>query len=329
MPPLHRALSTHAVRCLRCVYFALLAGQLGVSAAAQTFGVGLSHTPSVELDLTLTDLDLGQSKGGFRVAGGVAEPLELGVSLRETTSFGPVGNLIVHSSANLDSTGRFEFAFGAEGVVAMVAARAQISLFTAEVGRFEPAEAFEEEARPFLLEPPLDFGAALDLGGSYRVNRGLIVSAAPSLYLTDAEGLGGRLALEGRFVKAVGPDDLRARGLTYISPEGEAFGALGLEYGLNRRGLPSGLLTLWAGLNGHFSPGASLQLSQTLKAWGGSYSLLVAAEPYRLDVLPYRAALTYRQSLGPSALEASFYGTLSPRISVPAASFRLGYSLPF
>lgn len=328
MPPLRRALSAHAVRCLRCICFALLAGQLGISAAAQTFGVGLSHTPSLELDLTLTGLDLGRSKGGFRVAGGVAEPLELSVSLRETTSFGPVGNLLVHSSANLDSTGRFEFAFGAEGVVAMVAARAQLSLFTAEVGRFELAEAFEE-ARPFLLEPLLDFGVALDLGGSYRVNRGLIVSAAPSLYLTDAEGLGGRLALEGRFAKVLGPDDLRARALAYVSPEGEAFGALGLEYGLNRRGLPSGRLTLWAGLNGAFAPGASLQLSQTLKAWGGSYSLLVAAEPYRLDVLPYRAALTYRQSLGPGALEASFYGTLSPRISVPAASFRLGYLLPF
>lgn len=322
-------LKTSVTRVAEPLCLVLLVLQLGLT-TAQTFGVALSRTPALEPELTVTDLSVGTAKVELRVAGGVAGPLEFGVSARETTSFGPLGNLVVRSSAKLDSTGRFDFGLGAQGVVASVAAQAQLSLFTAEVGRFEVAEAFAEEARPFLLAAPLDFGAALDLSASYRVSRRFIASAAPSLYFTDAAGVGGRVALEGRFVKLVGPDDLRARALVYANPAGAGFGAAGLEYSLNRRGLPNARLALWAGLNGEgLSPGANLRLSQPLKSLGASYSLLLAAEPYRTDLLPYRAAATYRQNVGPGALEASFYGTLSPRGSVPALSFRVGYSLPF
>ncbi len=298
--------------------------------AAQTFGVALSRTPTLEPAVTLTDLELGDHKVDIRLAGGVAGPLELGVSARETTSFGPLGNLTVSSDAKLDSSGRFEFSLGAQGVVAAVAARARLSLFTAEVGRFEISEVYVEEARPFLLAEPLDFGAALDLGASYRFSRRFIVTAEPSLYLTDVGGLGGRLALEGRFVKVVGPDDLRAGALFYFGPAGNPFGAVGAEYNLNRRSLPSASLAVWAGLNAEgLSPGARVQLSQTLKSLNSSYSLTLATEPYRTDLLPYRAAATYRQNLGVGALEASFYGTLSSRAGVPAVSFLVGYSLPF
>ncbi len=302
---------------------------LGGAAAAQTFGVALSRTPALEPVVTLTDLELGDHKVDIRLAGGVAGPLEIGIAARETTSFGPVGNLTVRAAAKLDSAGRFEFALGAQGVVAAVAAQAQLSLFTAEVGRFEIGEAYNG-ARPFLLAAPLDFGAALDLSASYRVSRRFIVTAEPSLYLTDAGGFSGRLALEGRFVKVVGPDDLRPRALVYFSPVGDPFGAVGAEYNLNRRGLPNASLAVWAGLNAEgLNPGASVQFSQTLKSLNASYSLTLAAEPYRTDLLPYRAAATYRQNLGAGALEASLYGTLTPRRNVPGVSFRLGYALPF
>ena len=327
MPLLLKIFRTPSLRRLGCF---LLVCQLSLSAAAQTFGVALSYMSTLEPSFTLTDLEIGKSKVDLRLAGGVAGPLEFSVSARETTSFGPVGNLMVRSSAKVDSTGRFDFGLGAQGVIATVAAQAQLSLFTAEVGRFEISEAYQEESRPFLLTAPLDFGAALDLSASYRVSRRFIVNAAPSLYVTNLAGLGGRVALEGRFVKLVGPDDVRARALAYLSPAGEAFGALGVEYSLNRRNLPSGHLALWAGLNGDgISPGASLQISQTLKSLNSSYSLFLAAEPYRLDLLPYRAAATYSQNVGPGALEAFLYGTLSPRLDVPALSFRVGYSLPF
>ena len=315
-------------RVAKRLWLVLLAIQLGW-AAAQTFGVGLTSTTTLEPETTVTDLDLGRSKVNVRVAGGGAGPLELGVSARETTAFGPLGNLSVRSHAQFDTAGRFDLGLGAEGVIAAVAARAQLSLFTAEVGRFDVGAAFQEEARPFVLAAPLDFGAALELGASYRVSRTFIVSAAPALYLTDAGGLGGRVGLEGRFVKLVGPDDLRLKALTFLGPAGDRFGAVGAEYDLNRRGLPNARVALWAGLDdAGLKPGASLRLGQTL-GWGGSYTLLLAAEPYRHDALPYRAAATYRQTVGPGALETSFYGTLTPRGDVPALNFRLGYSLPF
>ncbi|CAN5821113.1 hypothetical protein BH24DEI2_BH24DEI2_12350 [soil metagenome] len=319
-PPLPR-------RVAKRLCFSLLA--LFGWAAAQTFGVGLT-TYKLEPDITVTGLDAGRSKVSLRVAGGVAGPLELGVSARETTAFGPIGNVTVRGAANFDSTGRFEVGLGAEGVIAAVAARAQLSLFTAEVGRFEVGAAFQEDSRPFLLAAPLNFGAALELGASYRVSRGFVANAAPALYLTDAGGVAGRVALEARLVKLVGPDDLRLKTLTFLGPSGEQFVAVGAEYDLNRRGWPNARVALWAGLDGAgLKPGASVRLGQTLKSWGSSYTLLLAAEPYRHDVLPYRAAATYRQNLGPGALETSFYGTLTPRGSVPALSFRLGYTLPF
>ena len=212
----------------------LITGLTGAAAQALTFGVSVNSDLLFEPEVRLSGLEFDNGKLGLRLAGGLSGPLELGVTTRTTQSFGPIGNIIFYGQGDVTTEGDFQVALSAEGVIASVAASVKTSLFTTEPGAFDMTEAYQADARPFLLqEGASDFGLGLALSARYRVSRSFIVSGYPEFYLSDSGGAGLRVRGEGRLVRLNGPDDLYLLGLGYLNSAGDNFGAVGAEYALN------------------------------------------------------------------------------------------------
>ena len=306
-------------------------GLTSVVAQDLTFGVSVNSDLLFEPELRLTALDFDDGKVGLRLAGGISGPVELGVTARTTQSFGPVGNIIFYGQGDVNTDGAFQVALSAEGVIASVAASVKTSLFTTEPGAFDITEAYSADARPFLLQDgTADFGLGLALSARYRVNRSLIVSGYPEFYLSDSGGAGLRVRGEGRLVRLNGPDDLYLLGLGYLNPAGGDFAAVGAEYALNRRSFPQGSAALWLGYGPDgVLPGGSVRLEQPLRSIDARLSLALAAEPYRTDILPYRAGVEFDKGLGTGTLQAALYGTLDNEEDVPPVTFDLSYTLSF
>lgn len=300
--------------------------------SAQTlgFGVALSNTLELEPELTLSDLDVGDSDVTLRLAGGVAGPLELSLAARELQSFGPLGNLTFYSEVAFKGAD-FMAEVGAEGVIAQVAGQTKLGLTTLQPGDLDTAELYKPN-------PPRFYGSGFkfdaSLSASYRLTRTLILTAAPEFIYTDsaAQKTGANVALEtnARFVRLVDRDD------AYLYVEGQLgvlqsnYAAFGLGYDLNRRGLPNVQGTAWLGLSADgVRPGGSLELSQSFKDLGARYSASLSAEPFRADVLPYRASLGYAQTFGKGEVQLEGYGTLDNTFSVPAFTTELSYSWTF
>ena len=308
-----------------------LVGFSNATAQTLTFGVSVNSDLLLEPEVRLTALDFDNGKVGLRLAGGISGPVELGVTARTTQSFGPLGNIIFYGQGDVNTDGAFQVALAAEGVIASVAASLRTSLFTTEPGAFDMTEAYQADARPFLLqEEEADFGLGVALSARYRVSRSFIVSGYPELYLSDSGGAGLRVRGEGRLVKLNGPDDLYLLGLGYLNPAGSDFAALGAEYALNRRSFPKGSAALWLGYGPDgVLPGGSVRLEQPLRSIDARFRLVLAAEPYRTDILPYRAGVEFDKGLGAGTLKAALYGTLDNAEEIPPVLFDLSYSLSF
>ena len=317
-------------RRLSVLYLSVFLAATLASATAQTVSFGLTATYPLwsEPELLIEKLETRSGQASLRLAGGIGGPLELGLSARETTSFGPVGNLSVYGEGQLATDGAVDVAIGAEGVVASVAAAARLELFTVDPGRFRLEDAFAEEVRPFFFGAAEGFGAGLALDARYRLQRNLILSAAPALYVVDDAGWGFRLATDLRLAKLVGPDDLSILGQIYLEPTGRDFAALGLVYTLNRRDLPSLRATLSLGYDGIFQPGTSLALSKSWRDFGGALDLSLAAEPYRSDTLSYRGTLSYEQTFSWGSLRGSLYAGHDEVFALPSG-LELRYSRAF
>ena len=299
---------------------------------AQTLGfsVSVTNTLLLEPELTLSDLDLGNSELSLRLAGGVSGPLEFGVSARETQSFGPLGNSTFYSEGAFREAD-FKLVMGAEGVIATVAGKANLSLSTLQPGMLDIAEIYSVNPNSFFrAEVSRAFKAELGLSASYRLNRTFILTAEPDFYYTDKAGTGVSLKMNARFVRLVDRDD----GYVYLNGQLSAldndYAALGAGYDLNRRGLPDLQGRFWLGLSaGGVKPGVGLELSQNFRNLGTRYSLNLNAEPFRADVLPYRAALRFAQSFGQSELQVEAYGTLKNEFDAPVFTSKLGYLWTF
>ena len=308
-----------------------LVGLPSTTAQTLSFGVSVNSDLFVEPEVRLTALDFDDGKLGLRLAGGTSGPVELGVTARTTQSFGPIGNIVFYGQGDVSSDGAFQVALAAEGVVASVAASVRTSLFTTEPGAFDLTEAYQAEARPFLLQEGTgDFGLGVTLSARYRVSRSFIVSGYPEFYLSDSGGAGLRVRGEGRLVKLNGPDDLYLLGLGYLNPADGDFAALGAEYALNRRSFPNGSAALWVGYGPDgVLPGGRVRLEQPLRSIDARFRLVLAAEPYRTDILPYRAGIEFDKGLGEGTLQVALYGTLDNDEDVPPVMFDLGYTFDF
>ncbi len=289
------------------------------------FGIFFNTNALIEPELKLTDLDMSGVDVELRLAGGISGPLEFGAKLRQDTSFSALGNVTVQTQYDFSTLGQTQFLLAANGVIGSVAANARWQIFNALPGTFDFAEAFSD-VRPRLSGN----GVAFDAGASYRINRTLIVSGHPSLYLVAGDGIGGRLNADLRLAKLFDPNDASILLLGYLEPGGDSnFAAFGFEFDFNERSLPPIVASAWlgAGSNG-FAPGLRASISQRLTDMNASYGAEVGLEPYRTDIMPYRLNGFYEQQLGGGTLRGDVFGALGDE-SVPALTIKASYALPF
>ena len=274
-----RALLSLAVALLALLLCAPVAG-------AQTLyaGVGGAWQGSVSADLWLRLEGVRPPQAAptsltFEV-GGPAPRLGLGLSTNQ--SFGPLGNLVLEAwtalASHPDGGAAAEGSVAARGVIGPVALRLALLGYGADSGTFRPAELASAE-RPQFAGP----AGGLQLSVTYRVNRDLILEAAPELYLTHG-GLATRLDTGIRLLRLFGDNELRFDVHAYATP-GWANGAVGVGAAVM---FPRGRepdVTVGASVgysaNG-LGPGVRVSLGERI----GQVRLEFegAFEPYRLDV---------------------------------------------
>ncbi len=293
--------------------------------SAQNFSVSVDvHQDDiwqVEPALTVSNVnfenDIFPAKMDFRVAFADYERLELSAHLRSNLAFGPLGNVRLLAKTELDTSGRYDVAISGEGVAASAGAlRLSAAVYNVNLGHFKALDFYQNPIRPrflFSADQPSNV-VELGVGGLYRFNRTTVLELDPHFSWIDGQfGIYGSTAIVLR--RLIDTDDiairlqgasLPAEHLIQVDSEdadysvdysanadyNESYLALGVEYKLNRRTLPSLRSSLWLGFqtdNGEllFAPGVNVAMSQSLRELPLNYSIAVALEPYRIDGLKY------------------------------------------
>lgn len=273
-----------------------------------------------EPEIRLENFSLDDSKINLRLA--YQEAIEFGVLMRQTTSFGPAGNVALEGQASVATNGDYQLALEARGVIASLAANVKGQLFDALPERFELSKAFASN------RPRYKQGLALEFGLSYRLSRNEILSAYPSIFFLQ-EGFAAQLEANYKRFKLLEPHDGSFLLQAYLSPEGKGYGALGFQINLNDRKLPSLSASTWLSLGSQgFLPGLKANLRQSFKSVDGELDLSLGLEPYRSDFLPYYLQASYVQALGSGHLETHLYTTLGAR-DISPVTLTVGYRYSF
>ncbi len=244
---------------------------------------------------------------------------QVGVGVSANQAFGPLGNVVFEAWGAFAIQPQGAIAEGwlaARGVLGPVALRAALLGYGAEPGAFRPRDLASDE-RPL-------FGAAaagLQLGVTARLERTLVLEAAPELYLT-AGGLAARLDAQLRLIRALGPNELRLLGHAYATPGfAAASGAVGAAVLFPRGRAPDVSVGVTVGVSpGGVLPGVDVVLAEQV----GSVRLDLAAafEPYRLDVAPLRFSASARLPLAeplPGGSELALEGALTSGLGLAHA----------
>lgn len=314
----------------------LLALCSGVSnrATAQTFGISLSALPgsaaTFEPEVQLRDLEIGSTTLDLRLAKSLPGPLELGAMGRFRSSFGPLGTVAVSAQADVDLEGGFDVGLVGSGALASTGLDATLSIFNRNPGTFSAPSAYTP-ARPFYATRTLTSGAGiyLSLGATQRLGRTVILEATPALSYLSGTGFGIGLDARLQFRRLIDQDN----GVLLLSGhsgpgEDRGFVAGGLEYQLNRRGLPalSAAALLGRGATG-LKPGFLAKAAGELGRF--SYRAELAAEPYRTDTLPYRGSVALGTELGSGALGVELGAALANLYDVAPLMLRASYGFRF
>lgn len=266
---------------------------------------------------------------GVRVDGNTIG-LSLGYDHLELTAwsaetFGPLGNVVFELEGELSSGPVARARLSARGVIASVAARAALVAAGADPERFDPL-AIAADQRPLLGGPVL----GLELGGTFRLDRQVVLDVSPAAYLTS-DGAAFDLDASLRLLRALGPNELQFHlqgALLPGSPGDHA--ALGASVVLPRGRDPDWSFGLWAGLGETgLLPGATLAMAEDLAA-GVRVAVQAAYQPYRRDARPLRGTLSLTADLGGPELELRLAGGALHEHAADALAARLGlmWSLP-
>ncbi|MBX3143053.1 MAG: hypothetical protein KF813_04805 [Trueperaceae bacterium] len=300
------------------------------SAGAQTFTVSVGALSaagplSPQVELALDGGRVGTTTVSLALAYRNAAQLSLGIS--ENLSFGPLGNVVFGFTTSLRTDAAAQAELTARGVIGPVALRVALGAFTHQTQRFEPGAA-TATARPLLTGANgSESGFSVRLGGSGRLNRSLVLEAEPELYLVNG-GTALRLESRLRWLRAFADNELRAAVRAYSAPTmGESHLGIGFGIVLGRGRAPDWTFTASAGYShGRLLPGASAEIVERFEG-GQILSLSAAAEPYRRDIAPYRAAASFETGLGPGTLKVA--GSAAHVTGAgPLMSVTVGYSLP-
>ena len=284
------------------------------------FAVSATSHLGIEPELKLTQLELRGTKIDLRLA--YQDVLEFGLRMRQTTSFGPVGNITLEGQADIASNGKYQLSLSADGVIGSVAANLDGHIFNTLPGTFNLSEAFET-TRPHFAQ-----GSSLGMGLSYRLSRNQVLSAYPSLYFLQ-EGFAATLEADFKIYKFFEPHDVSFLLQAYLSPSGKTYTALGFQFDLNEKNLPSMAASAWLSLGSQgLLPGLRASLSQSFKSTNSKLGVSLGLEPYRSDFIPYYLQASYTQAFDFGTLEANLYTALGTETVAPL-TLKIGYAYKF
>ncbi len=300
-----------------CLFLALGAAAAQTVAATATGCLADAPPPCVAAaGVSWRDVRVGGTTVGLDVS-----TSGLGLSLSAAEAFGPLGNVVFELSGELRDGPVARARLGARGVVASVAARLAVAAAGADDERFDPVAVAGDG--PLLGGPRL----AVEVGGTFRLDRAVILDVSPSLHL-GPDGLASTGGATLRLVRALGDDELQARLGYALLPGGGDHAALGASLVLTRGRAPDWRFTAWLGLGETGPlPGAALEVVET--SGGARLALDAYYEPYRRDVRPLRAAAAVEVPLGgPAARLEVAAGALHPT-APDALAGRLSLVWPF
>lgn len=316
---------------LRILYLLILvlpsAALLSGALAAGTLHVDLLAGSGFRAGVSLEDLPVGSAGSGSRASLGLtwgASGAGPGAALylRQTSAFGPVGNLIMELRAAGSTNREFSASLVGRGVAGPAAVRFRLSAGNTGLGPAlqlagPPAEQFPQPSG----FPGLRQG--VELGVTYRVTPTLILLADPGVQFREA-GVSWHLHLEARLLRQAGRDDLiiALEGVKLQREEGGGHAALRLSRQLNpRRAAPWTVSVLFGGGPDYVGPGFRLQGSSVLTG-GSEVTLAASLEPWRTDRAPVDFQLELRE--GPLLLGSALqWGAAGVN-----ASARVSYRLP-
>ncbi len=289
----------------------LVLGLIASAAEAQTIGASVGLGPDGatvgaaigDLRLAAVDLD---------VAAVVDTPSapRLGVDLqaRANVPLGLIGSVVFRGGAALHASGAWRGSLESEGSAGPLAFGVRLAGGTSARSRIA-AVATPDELRTAPSEPPEGvLRGHLALSARYRASRDLLVRVEPAITVRADDGVGrvsGRVDAAAELRDALLGGDLVAR-LRVVSATGAPRmgpGAVDVAIGLGRserpRRRPPWSTTLWLGAGAGVAPGASLD--GRWRVDDATVDLVLAVEPWRRDLAPFRAAIRVERPDGRAA----------------------------
>lgn len=300
---------------LSIIILALFAPSFGQSLQLSVSGGLQGH-----LQLALLDQPISNGRASLGVHYGPSFGAAL--QLRNTTTFGPIGNVILDFDASYNFGSGHAVSLAARGSAGPVALR--LRGVTAAGDTTRPLRPVDPVFQP-LHAPGTGAAWSVQLGATYRLNRGLQLLADPTL-LELGSGPALLVPLEAQFSRLWDGHDLRLA-LTGLMPLGEsamgAWGAGGVGLRINRARASSWntWLLFGAGPSG-FSPGLRLEVQESLNR-AGTIAASLQLEPYRTDQPMLQLGVDWTSGSRTLPLHVWFGA------AAPAARLELGMSVAY
>lgn len=290
---------------------------------------GLSGDYGLEPTLVLGDIPFGIALFGLRFATNTDRLIEFGVRLRGVDPVGEVSREIYSLSVDTDFRELFQAELAARVAAENLALGVNVSAFNVNPGDFDVRERFVGDTRPTYPDAVFadSFVAALGIDIDYQSPQAAL-SIAPTIFWVTDENLGGRILADINFPTA----QLRGDSLLLLRAERQPnsigeYGAVGLGYETGGDAFVLVRTSVWLGRNraDGLLPGGRLEIVSPESDEFVGYRFSVAAEPYRTDVVPYRATADVSFPAGPGAFELGLYSDFGSSRTV----FRSGYGFGF
>ena len=248
------------------------------------------------------------------------------------TTFGPVGSVQLAAQASINSDGQGALTAAATGNLGAVGARAGVLVYNAHPVAFD-VRALTDISRPYYVALEQHWVLGLEMSGTYRLSRRVLITASPTLlYLTDM-GFGGRVLADVTWRRALATDNISLLLASELHPAGDdRYVALAGQYQLARRGLPLVTTSLWLATNDGFQPGVRVAIAARPGMLPVGYEVTVAAEPFQVSAPAYRVAFDSYLPLARGTLEltaVTAWGEQAELLELDSVNISLGYALDF
>lgn len=303
------------------------AQQLALSATARDDTVGMRFAVR---ELSLAGWTVGAQLAAREVVAGQLE------ASRRTT-FGPLGSVQIAVEGSANSDGQGALTLRGNGNLGSFGARAGVIVYNAHPVAFD-VRALNQTALPYYSAEYYsaeadDWALGLELSGTYRLSRRVLITASPTLvYLLDG-GVGGRLQADITWRRALASDNVSLLFASETHPaNSEGYVAFAGQYQLARRGLPLVTTALWLAVADGFTPGARVAVTARPGLLPLGYEITLAAEPFQLSTAAYRASLTSYLPLEAGTLEltaVTAWGEQADALELNQFNLSVGYALDF